>query len=383
MDIQLDALLKFPHVTVESCAQQDNEVYLKLRFLNEEARCLRCEKLSSELHQNRPILIRDLSIFGQVTYLKIPRRQFYCHDCQGYFTESLTFMDAGRQYTRRYEEHLYQQVQLSSIEQVSRVERLSFDRIEGIFKHQYALKKTGWSGVKRLGIDEISKRKGHQNFATVIGNLEAGKLIEVIDSHQQEDIIETLEQQPLEVREQVEEVSVDMWGGFPKVIEKVFPNAVIVIDRFHVMKAVNTELNKIRRQASIFDRGSKFLLLKNGKDLTPEEIERLELLLQKSKRLAKAYEWKEEFRVIYEQSLTVEEGKHQIKEWLDKAQTVYSEAITTIRNHLDGISNYFRNRTTSGAMEGINNRIKLIKRQAYGFVNFNNFRERLLACFSN
>jgi len=383
MDIQLDALLKFPHVTVESCAQQDNEVYLKLRFLNEEARCLRCEKLSSELHQNRPILIRDLSIFGQVTYLKIPRRQFYCHDCQGYFTESLTFMDAGRQYTRRYEEHLYQQVQLSSIEQVSRVERLSFDRIEGIFKHQYALKKTGWSGVKRLGIDEISKRKGHQNFATVIGNLEAGKLIEVIDSHQQEDIIETLEQQPLEVREQVEEVSVDMWGGFPKVTEKVFPNAVIVIDRFHVMKAVNTELNKIRRQASIFDRGSKFLLLKNGKDLTPEEIERLELLLQKSKRLAKAYEWKEEFRVIYEQSLTVEEGKHQIKEWLDKAQTVYSEAITTIRNHLDGISNYFRNRTTSGAMEGINNRIKLIKRQAYGFVNFNNFRERLLACFSN
>ncbi|WP_420805852.1 transposase [Neosynechococcus sphagnicola] len=54
-----------------------------------------------------------------------------------------------------------------------------------------------------------------------------------------------------------------------------------------------------------------------------------------------------------------------------------------MRNHLDGISNYFWNRTTSGAMEGINNRIKLIKRQAYGFVNFNNFRERLLACFSD
>jgi len=205
----------------------------------------------------------------------------------------------------------------------------------------------------------------------------------VIDSHQQEELIVALEQQPLEVREQVEEVSVDMWGGFPKVIEKVFPNAVVVIDRFHVMKAVNTELNQIRRQVSIFDRGSKFILLKNGKDLTPEEMEKLTSLLQKSKRLAKAYQWKEEFRAIYEQSLTVEEGKRQIEEWLDKAQAVYSEAITTIRNHLDGISNYFRNRTTSGAMEGINNRIKLIKRQAYGFVNFNNFRERLLACFSN
>jgi transposase len=192
-----------------------------------------------------------------------------------------------------------------------------------------------------------------------------------------------LEQQPLEVREKVEEVSVDMWGGFPKVVEKVFPNAVVVIDRFHVMKAVNQELNQIRRQAGVFERGSKFLLLKNGKDLTCEEKEKLAQFLKCSKRLAKAYQWKEEFRAIYEQPLTVEEGKRQIRAWLGKARAVYSESVTTIRNHLDGICNYFRNRTTSGVIEGINNRIKLIKRQAYGFANFTNFRERLLACFSD
>ena len=115
---------------------------MKSRLLNEEVSCAHCQKLSSELHQNRPILIRALSIFGQATYLKVPRRQFHCGDCQRYFTEPLTFMDEGRQYTRRYEEYIYQQVQLSSIEQVSRVERLSFDRIEGIFKHQFAQKKT-------------------------------------------------------------------------------------------------------------------------------------------------------------------------------------------------------------------------------------------------
>jgi transposase len=205
----------------------------------------------------------------------------------------------------------------------------------------------------------------------------------VIDTHQQEDIIKTLEQQPLEVREKIEEVSVDMWGGFPKVIEKVFPNAVIVIDRFPVMKAVNAELNQIRKQSGIFEPGSQFILLKNGKDLTEEEPSILAKLLNRSKRLNRAYEWQEEFRAIYEQSLTVEEGKRQFKKWLRKAREVYSEVIGTIHNHLDGISNYFRNRTTSGAMEGINNRIKLIKRQAYGFVNFNNFRERLLACFSD
>lgn len=179
------------------------------------------------------------------------------------------------------------------------------------------------------------------------------------------------------------EVSVDMWGGFPKVVEEVFPNAAVVIDRFHVMKAVNEELNKIRKQARVFARGSKFILLKNGKSLTEKEIQKLEQILQRSKRLRKAYQWKEEFRSIYEQHLTVEEGKQQIEQWLHQAPDVYCEASTTIRNHLEGISNYFRNRTTNGVMEGINNRIKLIKRQAYGFVNFDNFRERLLACFSN
>jgi transposase len=234
-----------------------------------------------------------------------------------------------------------------------------------------------------LSIDEVSQRKGDQDFVTVVSDIDRGKLIEVIDSHKQEDMIEVLKQQPFELREKVEEVSVDMWGGFPKVVKEVFPNAVIVFDRFHVMKPVNEELNKIRKQVRCPDKVSKFILLKNNDALTESEKIKLEGILNRSKRLRSAYEWKEEFRDIYQTSTTVEEGKLRLEEWLDKAQAVYSDAITTIRNHLDGICNYFIHRTTSGVMEGINNKIKLIKRQAYGFVNFDNFRARLLACFSD
>jgi transposase len=230
-----------------------------------------------------------------------------------------------------------------------------------------------------LSIDEISKRKGHQDFATVVCDIDRGDLVEVIDSHKQDKIVEVLEQQPLEIRKQVKEVSVDMWGGFPKVIEKVFPNAVVVIDRFHVMKAVNNDLNKIRKQSGIKVKNNKFILLKNGIDLSDKENEKLELILQQSKRLRLAYELKESFRAIYESKLTVEEGKTKIELWMDKARKVYGDAITTIGNHIEGICNYFLNRTTSGVMEGINNKSKLIKRRAYGFVNFDNFRMRLLA----
>ena len=155
MDFHLDTLLNFPHVTVESCTQQLGEVHLKLRLLNEESPCSHCGNLSSELHQSRPMVVRDLSIFGQATYLRVSRRQFYCHDCQRYFTELLMFIEAGRHYTRRFEEYIYQQVQLSSIEQVSRVEGLSFDRIQGIFKHQYAQKKTKYG--RALGESVLMK----------------------------------------------------------------------------------------------------------------------------------------------------------------------------------------------------------------------------------
>lgn len=225
--------------------------------------------------------------------------------------------------------------------------------------------------------------KGQQDFVTVVSDIDQGKLIEVIDSHKQESIIETLREQSLEFRESVEEVSVDMWGGFPKVIREVFPNARIVFDRFHVMQCVNRELNQLRWKLGIRDRGSKYLLLRNGEDLTDEQKSELEKIFSRSELLRLAYEMKEELRTIYEKSQTIESGRRKLEKWLRMAQLILVESSQTIWNHLEGICNYFKNRTTSGVMEGINNRIKLIMRQGYGFSNFDNFRARLLACFND
>ena len=97
-------------------------------------------------------------------------------------------------------------------------------------------------------------RKGQGNFVTVVADISEGNFIEMIDSHRCEEIIEVLMKQAIEVREQVEEMSIDMWVGFPKVIKKVFPNAEIIIDRFHVRKVVNKDLNKLRKAAGITDR---------------------------------------------------------------------------------------------------------------------------------
>lgn len=163
-------------------------------------------------------------------------------------------------------------------------------------------------------------------------------------------------------------------------IAQVYPNARLVFDRFHVMKLVTQDLNKIRLRIGIKDRHSKYLLLRNRIDLTPEQKQELDRVLKKSECLKIAYQLKEEFRNIYERSRTVKTGRRELEKWMKTARLFYSSSVQTIQMLLDGICNYFRARTTNGVMEGINNRIKLIKRQGYGNSYFDNFRMRLLAC---
>jgi transposase len=143
-----------------------------------------------------------------------------------------------------------------------------------------------------------------------------------------------------------------MWGGFPKVIEEVFPNAAIVIDQFHVMKLVNAQLNRIRRLVGVKPAGSRYLLLKNRADLTADQKEQLALILKRSACLKIAYEMKEEFREIYETSDTVESATEKMEKWLECAELFYGKTARTIRKHKEGICNYFISRTTSGVIVG-------------------------------
>ena len=224
-------------------------------------------------------------------------------------------------------------------------------------------------------------RKGHKDFVTTVCDIDSSELLEVIDSHKQQEIIEVLMQQTIEVREAVLEVSVDMWGGFAKVIKEVLPNAAIIYDRFHVMKLVNGELDKLRKKSGIKNRHSKYLLLKNLADLDEDKLAYLRQILSQSPCLQIAHELKEEFRAIYEKDQSVKSGQIQMGKWLQIARFFFPNAAQTIQKHLSGICNYFISRATSGVMEGINTRIKLIMRQGYGFSNFENFRSRLFACF--
>lgn len=120
MDFHLDGLLNLPHITIERCIKNERKTILKVCFFTDYATCPHCQKSTDELHQIRTILIRGLPISDQLIELEIPRRQYYCKNCQKSFTEQLCFVDVGRRYTKRYEEYIYHRVQVTTVSQVKR-----------------------------------------------------------------------------------------------------------------------------------------------------------------------------------------------------------------------------------------------------------------------
>jgi transposase len=141
MSFHLDYLLDLPGVKVETCTQIEGKIYFRLSVIASGIVCPHCKNYTEELHQNRPILTRDLPVFGRFVYLKVPRRQFYCPNCQRYSTEELEFLDKKRRHTQRYEQNIYARVQQSSMEQIVREEGLSYDEIKSIFTQVYSSQK--------------------------------------------------------------------------------------------------------------------------------------------------------------------------------------------------------------------------------------------------
>jgi len=185
--------------------------------------------------------------------------------------------------------------------------------------------------------------------------------------------------------------------GYRGLIKKVLPNADIVADRFHIMKQVNEELNRARnaekraidaleddskkqeRQAVL--KQSKYALLKPEERLTEQQRLKLAAVKETLTKLAEMHRQKELFRTIFEDAKDWTDGVFKLLSWLKDSQQTFRESAATIGRWFQEISNYFESRTTSGVVEGINNRLKLIKRSGYGFRNFANFRLRCLICW--
>lgn len=376
----------------------DVGIVIYIKSQNKFATCPRCGTESRQLHQNHYHNIQDLPWNKKPVYLRVNARQFRCKQCGKPFTEVLDFTPSRRGYTKRFAVDILHQVLGSNILAVSQRTGISEYRIQHILEDAgKVLKQMKPKGLRILGIDEISWVKGGKYYCGVLVNLETHEAIGLVKSRKQDEMRPVFEGWGEEILQGIKLVSIDLWRPYKTLVEELMPNAEIVADRFHVMKRVNEQLdtqrkreyqkakkiqNKAERKRVIEGlKNSKYVLLKNQDDLTESQLEKLEEVKSVSPILAEMHELKEEFRTIFEQSRNWSEGTLKLLDWLYSAKDTFSDACKTIVNWFGEVTTYFECHVTNGCVEGINNKLKLIKHAAYGFRNFGNFETRaLLSC---
>jgi len=248
--------------------------------------------------------------------------------------------------------------------------------------------------LMRLGIDKIALVKGQGNYCAVMVDLDSKKPLWILESRRQSELRKVFQSWGNEILHQIKEVSIDLWLPYKSLVEELMPSAQVVADRFHVMKLVNEELDAQRKatktqaetrknpeeKAEILAvlKFSKHALLKNEIDLNEQKKSKLESIKDLVPQLAKMHPQKEDLRAIFESADNWKDGLWKLLDWLQVAATDFPKSRSTIIKWFGEIVAYFDQRTTNGVVEGINHKLKLIKRAAYGFRNFGNFRLRSL-----
>lgn len=399
----LTEILDLPEIKVISHRLHDGiGIILQTEPIKSHSICPSCGTTSYKLHQNHRHIIKDLSFGERLVFLEINRRQFKCNICKKPFSEEFNFARKKRTYTKRLADKIIQDVLENDIHSVASKGIVSTEEIERMLKDaSEQLLNIKPVNLKRLGIDEIALTKGKGNYCAVLTDLDTSKLIAILSGRTQEVVKETLMLWGTEILEQIEEVSIDLWQSYKNLVIDLMPLAQVVADRFHIMVQINKELDaqrkkekraveeSIKKAKTLSEKTeyekvleglnkSKYVLLKNEEDLNSEQINKLIQVKAVSPTLKAMHELKEKIRTIFNKTNNWYPAVFKLGMWLSQAKKYFPKSNNTFIRWFDEIIAYFDNGTTNGVVEGINNKLKLIKRSAYGFRNLENFRVRCL-----
>jgi transposase len=271
----------------------------------------------------------------------------------------------------------------------------SWDIVKDIQK-RYLVKRFKSPRLKHLrtiAIDEISIGKGHR-YLTVVLDLSTGAVVHVGDG-KGADALTVFWKRLKRCKAKIKAVAIDMSPAYIGAVLDNLPKAAIVFDRFHVMKLYNDRLSELRRQLQRecqnplqleVLKGTRWLLLKNAENLVtdPEknEKERLNQALKLNEPLAKAYYLKDELRQFWQQD-SKEKAEQWLNQWIETAREskvpMLMKMANTLQGHRYGLLNWYDYPISTGPLEGTNNKIKTLQRQAYGFRDHEFFKLKIFA----
>lgn len=363
--------------------------------------CKRCGKHITNNHSlNKRVRLKHLPAFGNDVYIEFQPLRYQCFDCDGNptTTQKPSWYQATGHCTETYAKYIINQLINSTVSDVARQEHITYERVASIIK-SHVPTEIDWSKIneiKDLGIDEISLKKGHKDFVVIVSSKINGKpvVLGILNNRKKDTVKDFLLSIPKHLAETVKNVCCDMYDGFINSAKEVFGSKVnIVIDRFHVAKNYRGAIETLRKQemkrlkSELADEDYKklknvmWLLRKKHNELNDEEKEILNLLFKFSPLLKKAYSFQNKLTAIFNQPLSQKQAKRKITQWIKSVEksklTCFNTFIKTLNKLWNEILNYFINRLSSGFVEGLNNKIKVLKRRCYGIFNTENLFQRV------
>jgi transposase len=324
---------------------------------------------------------RTVSIGSKRVYVALAVPRVGCRSCGAVRQVSLGFADPRVSYTRAFQRYALELSRHMTIKDVARHLGVSWDLIKeiqkGDLKRRFGTPKL--KHLRQIAIDEIAVGKGHR-YLTIVLDLESGAVV-YVGRGKGGDALKDFWILLRRSRAKIQAVATDMSPAYIQAVLTHLPQATLVFDRFHVIKLYNQKLSNLRRALyhQLKDtmhkdvlKGIRWLLLKRPENLDParNEPKRLEEALRLNEPLAMAYYLKEELQEIWEQD-DQETAQALLMDWITYAEStgirMLKDFAKTLRFHAWGILAYYDYPISTGPLEGTNNKIKTMKRQAYGF----------------
>lgn len=342
--------------------------------------CSVCGEAGGRLHMHGTRRVRDLNLAHARVELVVPNRKLRCATCRTIRTEGHSFLGLYRRYTQRFERAVADLCRHLPIKQVAEHFDLDWHAVKEIDKRRLE-REVGtacYDGLRLLAVDEVAVHKGHTYLTTVL-DLETGRIVWVGRGNTESTLAGFFEELTPEQRESIEAVAADMAAGFRAAVEKACPQAALVYDFFHVVAKYGREVVDVVRLAEAkkqgksgrkLIKGSRYLLLKNAPNLLGSQRKALKELLAANQTLNTVYVLKDQLKRIWAYKHPAWARKA-LDQWCALAQASGIPALATFARklcrHEKGIVNHCRYPIHTGRLEGMNNKIKVIKRQAYGF----------------
>jgi len=405
---QISFPLDIPEVKVlKTENNKRGEYIITVESTKKHTECHQCGREIEQSHgYGRWITLRHLPILGHVVWIRLRPKRYRCQYCENHptTTQKLSWYETKSPHTRAYDDYLLKWLINSTVEDVSRKEDVGYDAVEGVLARcvQSSVEWAEFEELSTIGMDEIALRKGKRDFVLVITTQQANgrvAILAILPNRKKESARQFFESIPSRLRATIKTVCTDMWEGYINAVKEFAAahqadvDLEIVIDRFHVAKNYRAcvdslrkqEIRRLKKQLSQaqYDeiKGVMWACRKNNAKLNAHERHKLQRLFEYAPNLKLAYSFREELSAIFQMPLTRQQALLRLRKWQTKVQlsglTCFNSFLTTLNHWLEEIANYFLQRRNSGFVEGLNNKIKTIKRRCYGLSNLAHLFQRI------